>query len=104
MASALRAEGIPVATGLPRLMCDHPMFKRKIAFGNRHYPWGEAVYRGKVDYHSLILPNARRLQDEEYFGFFQLGWPTTQEDLDDIIQALTKIMANKNIAQIHFLL
>ena len=93
--AALRAEGIPVVSGIPRLMCDHPLFKRKLAYGKKHYPWIPPIYKGSVDYNKLDLPNARKLQ-EEYLGFFQLGWPNTREDMDDIINAFRKIMDNRD--------
>ena len=95
VAAALRAEGVPVVTGIPRLMCDHPMFKRKLAYGKKHFPWNKSVYKGNCDYNKLNLPNARRLQ-KEYLGFFQMGWPNTPRDMDDIVRAFKKIMANKN--------
>lgn len=94
-AQALRAEGIPVATGVSRLICDHPVFTRKLAFGKNHHPWNSAIYKGEVDYCSLALPNARKLHDEEYLGFFQMGWPNTKEDMDDILSAFKKIFDNK---------
>ena len=95
VANVLRSEGIPVATGVSRLMSDNPMFQKKIAFGKKGFPF---LYQ-KSDSHDLYkiakMPNARRLQDEEYLGFFQIGWPNTFEDMNDIIMGFKKIMANK---------
>jgi hypothetical protein len=43
------------------------------------------------------MPNAQRLQEEEYLGFFQIGWPNTRDDMDDIVKGFTRIMDNKDI-------
>lgn len=95
IAKALIAEGIPVAQGIPRLLCDHPMFKRKLAFGKNHFPWDPNSYPGNIDYTNLELPNARQLLKHEYLGFFQMGYPNTIEDMEDIVKAFQKILNNK---------
>lgn len=92
VAYALIAEGIPVFKGYHRLMCDHPMFKRKIAFGKNHHPW----VNNNIYYTDLELPNARNLVENEFLGFLQIGWPNTAQDMDDIVRAFGKILANKN--------
>jgi hypothetical protein len=43
----------------------------------------------------INLDNARLLQDRQYLGFFQLGYPYDTEDMDDILGAFDKIMRNK---------
>jgi len=96
VAEVLRSEGIPVASGVSRLMCDNPMFQKKIAFGKNHFPFLYDRGGKKREYSIPDLPNARRLQDEEYLGFFQIGWPNSIEDMADIVDGFRKIMANKN--------
>lgn len=61
----LRSEGIPVATGVPVL----PM---------------------QAD--SLTTPNVIKLQYMQYLGFFQIGWPNTYEDMDDIKRGFRKVI------------
>ena len=90
IADALIAEGIPVFKGYHRLMCDHPMFKRKIAFGRNHYPWKNS----NINYNNIDVKNARKLVDHEFLGFLQTGYPNTNEDMDDIINAFDKIIHN----------
>ena len=91
LGQALRAEGIPVATGVARLMSDHPMFQRRIAYGKNGFPFNlSGGAKVKVN-----LDNARLLQDRQYLGFFQLGYPYEYADMDDILGAFSKIMANK---------
>jgi perosamine synthetase len=90
IADALIAEGIPVFKGYHRLMCDHPMFKRKIAFGRKHYPW----FDDSINYNSVSVPNARQLVDNEFLGFLQTGYPNTKKDMDNIVDAFHKIITN----------
>ena len=90
IADALNAEGIPVFKGYHRLMCDHPMFKRKIAFGSNHYPWLDS----KINYNDIDVENARKLVDHEFLGFLQIGFPNDYRDMDDIIDAFDKIIHN----------
>lgn len=95
VARVLRSEGIPVASGVSRLMSDHPLFQRQLAYGKNHCPFSCHLYKRRGKYSIPDMPNARRLQDEEYLGFFQIGWPNKVEDMDDIVEGFRKIMANK---------
>jgi len=95
VAEVLRSEGIPVASGISRLMSDNPMFQKQIAFGKQHFPFSYTKNFDKRKYSIPPLPNARKLQEEEYLGFFQIGWPNTPEDMDDIVYAFKKIISNK---------
>jgi perosamine synthetase len=69
VAEALRAEGIPVATGFPRLMNENPFTREDTSY----------------------TPVAKRVNEGEYLGFFQVGYPNTAEDMQDILRALRKI-------------
>ncbi|MBW7941274.1 MAG: DegT/DnrJ/EryC1/StrS family aminotransferase, partial [Candidatus Kuenenia stuttgartiensis] len=80
VADVLRAEGIPVASGVARLMSDNPLFQRQLAYGKDHCPFSCHLYKRRGKYSIPDMPNARRLQDEEYLGFFQVGWPNTIKD------------------------
>lgn len=90
IAQALVAEGIAVFKGYHRLMCDHPMFKRKIAFGSNNFPWIE----NSINYLETDIPNARELVNQEFLGFLQMGYPNSESDMDYIINAFLKIINN----------
>ena len=96
VAQVLRSEGIPVASGVPRLMSENPLFQRQLAYGKNHCPFSCHLYKGRGKYAIPGLSNAKRLQNEEYLGFFQIGWPNTIEDMDDIVAGFGKIMANRD--------
>jgi dTDP-4-amino-4,6-dideoxygalactose transaminase len=85
VAAALRAEGIPVATSVGRLMSDNELFRRRLAYGRGHYPF-------PADWRVQEVPNAQRVHDREYLAFFLAGWPNTTEDMDDIAAAFAKIV------------
>ncbi|MEM6885658.1 MAG: DegT/DnrJ/EryC1/StrS family aminotransferase [Verrucomicrobiota bacterium] len=93
VAQALRKEGIPVATGVGRLMSDHPMFQKKLAYGLNHFPFSCHLHGDmeSLDYSASSLPVAHQVHDEEYLGFFLMGWPNGKDDMDDIIGAFRKI-------------
>ncbi len=67
-ALALRAEGIPVSTGFPRLMNENLIFNSEIE-----------------------TPIAHKLNYEEYLAFFLVGQPNNQSDMQDIIKAFDKL-------------
>jgi dTDP-4-amino-4,6-dideoxygalactose transaminase len=70
LARRLKMGGIPVSTGLHRLLCDHP------------------CYSGKVN---TNLPNTRLLNDQ-YLGFYQIGFPNNLADMNEIVSAFKKIL------------
>lgn len=67
-ALALRAEGIPVSTGFPRLMNENLIIDSEIE-----------------------TPVAHKLNYEEYLAFFLVGQPNNQSDMQDIIKAFDKL-------------
>ncbi len=92
IARTLRAEGIPLATGVGRLMSGHPMFLRKLAFGRGHCPFSCHLHGGNVEYDAAKLPAVHMVHDREYLGFFLMGWPNAESDMDDIVSAFEKVM------------
>ena len=95
VAQILRSEGIPVASGIARLMSENPLFQRQLAYGKGHCPFSCHLYKNRDKYSIPDLPNANKLQKEEYLGFFQIGWPNTVEDMADILKGFRKILSNK---------
>tara|TARA_A100001388_G_scaffold277500_1_gene269020 strand:- start:6688 stop:8040 length:1353 start_codon:yes stop_codon:yes gene_type:complete len=89
---AMKAEGIPISKGIQRLLCDHPNIKSRIAWGEDHFPW--SINNREVTI--LEIPNARHLFENTFFGFYQLGWPTSEDDVGTIIKAFRKILRNSD--------
>ena len=90
-ARALQAEGIPVFTGYKNLLCDQPLFKRKIAFGA--WPFCQAK---DLDYTRAKVDQARNLLNNEFIGFFQMGWPNEQKDMNDILEGIQKVISHQD--------
>jgi dTDP-4-amino-4,6-dideoxygalactose transaminase len=72
-ALALRAEGVPVSTGFPRLLNENLIHDAK-----------------------NVTPHANRLNYEEYLGFFQVGYPNTEEDMRELIAAVRKLTDSRD--------
>ncbi len=90
---AMIAEGIPISKGIQRLLCDHPNIKNRIAWGGDHFPWS---FINNREVNILEIPNARDLFENRFFGFYQLGWPTSEDDVNTIIKAFRKILGNSD--------
>lgn len=71
-ALALRAEGIPVSTGFPRLSNENPYTSEDVD----------------------LTPIAKKINNEQYLGFFQMGYPNKIKDMKDIVRGIDKIIKN----------
>lgn len=83
--------GIPGMTSKYQNIHLLPIFQEKIAYGTTGFPWKLNGTESKVDYRKGICPNAERLQDKDYFGFFINGFDLSQENLDFIIESFEKV-------------
>lgn len=72
-ASALRAEGIPVSIGYPRLLNQNPYTKDEAS----------------------KTPHALELNNHSYLCFLQVGHPNTTDDMEDIVKAFNKCLDHK---------
>jgi perosamine synthetase len=91
VAAVLRAEGIPVATSVGRLMSDNELFRRRLAYGRTHHP-----FTSDVAYRPESLANAHRVHDRDYLAFFLAGWPNTPDDMEDIAAAFGKVAMHRD--------
>ena len=85
---AMRAEGIPFFGGYVRPLYLNPLYTEQRAFAFRHY-------KGKVKYEKGICPVAELLHEKELVMTPVCRPPATFSDMDDIINAITKIIENK---------
>lgn len=88
---ALQAEGVP---GLMRGYLNlHllPMYQRKIAFGDRGYPWVGGPYSGKVSYEKGICPAAERCHETTMIGLLTCAHWFDEAETDLVGQAFTKV-------------
>jgi dTDP-4-amino-4,6-dideoxygalactose transaminase len=85
---ALRAEGIPCSPGYV------PLYKERFMLNLAKDPLLSKLYGEKIDYSRVKLPTTERACYEEGVWFFQNMLLGTREDMDDIVNAITKIKKN----------
>lgn len=92
---ALLAEGIPATGGYPFALYKNPMFMEK-RFINGAFPLG-SVYHEDIDYATFEArcPVAERACSNEAVWLPQNVFLGTQNDMDDIAEAVAKVLAHK---------
>ena len=91
---ALRAEGVP------GVMCGYqnihrtPMFRHKIAYGTKGFPWNSPYCDSDVRYGAGTCPVAERLHDRAFFGLNLCMFELPRVDVDLIVAAFTKVWSN----------
>lgn len=86
---ALRAEGIPCSEGYVKPLYLNPLYLERRAFAYRHY-------NGNVKYEKGICPIAEKLYKNDVVIIQVCRYPATIEDMKDIVEAINKILENKN--------
>ena len=86
--SALKEEGIPCSSGYVKPLYLNPLYLEKRAFAFKHYT-------GNVVYKKGICPVAENLYEHKVIIIPICRAPATIEDMDDIINAIDKIIENK---------
>lgn len=92
--AALRAEGIPVGTGYPRLMPENPIFTKKIAFGTEGWPWSQFAHGRAIEYRREDYPVAASLIYEKFIWFYHVNAPNTPKDMEDAASAFKKVFSS----------
>ena len=93
---ALKAEGIPCYIGYPHPLYKNLIFTEKKAYGKVQCPFSCNHYAGNVDYTKVRCPNAEKLCNEHAVWIPVIRPPCTEDDMDDIVRAIEKIIANKD--------
>jgi len=88
---ALQAEGVEGLlanfTHIPRL----PLFKQKIAYGSKGFPWTINKHAKKIKYTNGICPVADDLQDNKYLGILLCSYVYDKQDVNNLIKAFHKV-------------
>ena len=96
LVQALFAEGVPFLCGFFDPIYHEPIFQEKIVWGNKGFPWSCKTY-GDVDrdYPIGLCPTVERIEGQEliYNNLCRAGM--TRRDLQDIVDAFDKVIANK---------
>ena len=65
---ALEAEGLKGVYGKYNLLYDLPIYKQKIAYGTKGFPWNSDICKREINYSRGICPVAESMQDEQFIG------------------------------------
>jgi len=85
---ALNAEGIPCFVGYVKPLYLNPLYQEKRAFAFKHYS-------GNVKYEKGICPVAEQLFEKSLIGTVIPRYPASINDMKDVIDAIQKILDNK---------
>lgn len=91
---ALKAEGVPALmegyANIHRL----PLFKNKIAYGIKGFPWTSSFYKGEVDYELGSCPIAEDLHQNTFLGVLLTMFDFNKTDTSYVIEAFHKVWSN----------
>lgn len=87
--AALNAEGIPISGGYVRPLYLAPLYQNR-----RHAALKN--YCGNARYEKGTCPAAERMHEREVMLTGVVRFPTTERDMDDIADAIEKVMEQKN--------
>jgi len=89
---ALRAEGIPCIAGYVKPLYLNPLYQERRAFAFKYY-------KGSASYEKGICPVAEELYERRLVGIMVARPPSTKNDMKDVIDAIHKIIDNKDELQ-----
>ncbi|HEX9880286.1 MAG TPA: DegT/DnrJ/EryC1/StrS family aminotransferase [Candidatus Binatia bacterium] len=90
-AQALLAEGIPVACGYMRPLYTFPLYRKKILFGNKGFPFTSPLYEGKADYRDGLCPVTEAVE-KRLLVMEGIRDPLTLQDMGTIADAFQKVL------------
>lgn len=90
---ALRAEGLNCGEGYTNVHL-LPIYKKKIAFGSKGYPWRLSKRNKKIIYKKGLCPNAEKLHEKTFFYFPICNYQLTNKDIDLVIKTFKKVWLN----------
>lgn len=88
-------EGTQISYGYVKPLYLLPLFQKKIAFGNKGYPFNLYNYKN-INYGKGLCPVAERMHEKELFTVGLMRPPALKKDLDDVIKAFNKVYKFKN--------
>ncbi len=91
---ALRAEGVPSLMAGYQNLHMLPMFRNKIAYGTKGFPWSSPYCSSEVEYGPNLCPVAERLHNKTFLGLNICMNELPSNDVVKIIEAFHKVWKN----------
>lgn len=91
LVEALRAEGVPALMMGYQNLHLLPMFRNKIAYGTKGFPWTSPYCTSDVEYEPGTCPNAERLHNETFLGINICMNELPPEDVALVVKAFHKV-------------
>jgi perosamine synthetase len=88
---ALRAEGVPSLMAGYQNLHLLPLFRHKIAYGAKGFPWNSPYCSNEIEYGLGLCPVAERLHSETFLGLNICMNELPPEDVAKIIEAFCKV-------------
>ncbi len=88
-------EGVRLSFGGIKPLYMLPIFQKKIAIGNKGFPFSSEYYNGDLNYDKGTCPVAEKVS-EEMIVHELMRPPMTKEDLDDVVKAFEKVYKHKD--------
>lgn len=93
IASALKAEGVPVSEGYQNIHL-LPIYQKKIAFGSKGFPWNSEFNKNDISYEKGICPIAEKFHDKTVLALGLCTYDFTDAEIDQIAKAFRKVWSH----------
>lgn len=98
---ALNAEGFRFSIGYPHPLYKNPLFAEKVGYGTQGCPFTCKFYNGNITYKDGLSPVAEELCNKKALWFYDVRHPLTTEDMQDVVDAFSKIFDNLETLRIY---
>ena len=95
-AQAMVAEGMPIGAGYVRPIYLEPMYQQLLGYGDKGCPFKCPLYGKDISYPKGLNPVCERMHFEELLLTPICHYPLTEKDIDDFVNAISKILKYKN--------
>jgi len=92
---ALKAEGLDSVTVFYQNLHLLPLFQKKIAYGQKGFPWKFGSINNNINYNKGICPAAENLQDISFLGLNSISrYDLSKKDALNIVRVFKKVWLN----------
>lgn len=95
-AKAVQAEGFTLRAGYVKPIYLEPLYQRRLAFGDKGFPFNANPRQGNLSYAKGICPVVERLAEKELLVTNIIYPPLTEADMDRFVEACAKVLRNRD--------